>query len=78
MDPLVSLYYYAPVCAVMNAFVAVVTEMGTFQMGDVWRVGIFVLLANASVAFLLNISSVLLVRLSLLTSDPENPQFHSH
>ncbi|KAG0649005.1 putative sugar phosphate phosphate translocator [Hyphodiscus hymeniophilus] len=61
MDPLVSLYYYAPVCAVMNGIVAVVTEMGTFNMDDVWRVGVFVLLANAGVAFLLNISSVFLI-----------------
>lgn len=61
MDPLVSLYYYAPVCAVMNAFVALVMEMGTFRMEDVWRVGVFVLLANAGVAFLLNVASVFLV-----------------
>jgi hypothetical protein len=61
MDPLVSLYYYAPVCAIMNGFVAVVMEMGTFKMEDVWRVGVFVLLANAGVAFLLNVASVFLV-----------------
>jgi len=61
MDPLVSLYYYAPVCAVMNAIVALVMEMGTFKMEDIWRVGAFVLLANAGVAFLLNVSSVFLV-----------------
>jgi hypothetical protein len=41
MDPLLSLYYYAPVCAVMNAFVALVMEASTFQMQDVWRVGKF-------------------------------------
>lgn len=62
MDPLVSLYYYAPVCAVMNGFVAVVMEMGTFKMDDVWMVGVFVLFLNAAVAFLLNVSSVFLVR----------------
>lgn len=62
MDPLVSLYYYAPVCAVMNALVAVVMEMGSFQMADVSRVGVVVLLLNAGLAFLLNVSSVFLVR----------------
>lgn len=62
MDPLVSLYYYAPVCAVMNGLVAAVTEMGEFQLVDVWNVGVFTLLANAGVAFLLNVASVFLVR----------------
>jgi hypothetical protein len=61
MDPLVSLYYYAPVCAVMNGLVAMVMEMGTFRLEDVWRCGVFVLLANAGVAFLLNVASVFLV-----------------
>jgi hypothetical protein len=66
MDPLVSLYYYAPVCAVMNWIVAMVTEMGTFQLEDVWRCGVFVLLANAGVAFCLNVASVFLVWPSLI------------
>lgn len=61
MDPLVSLYYYAPVCAVMNGIVALVMEMGTFQLVDVWNVGVFTLLANAGVAFLLNVASVFLI-----------------
>jgi hypothetical protein len=61
MDPLVSLYYYAPVCAVMNFIVAAATELSSFQIADVWRVGVFVLLLNAAVAFLLNVASVFLV-----------------
>lgn len=68
MDPLVSLYYYAPVCAIMNGLVAIVMEMGTFQLVDVWNVGVLTLLANAGVAFLLNVASVFLVRLSFLSS----------
>ena len=64
MDPLVSLYYYAPVCAVMNFLVAAATEISSFQMADVWRVGVFVLLLNAAVAFLLNVASVFLVSAS--------------
>lgn len=62
MDPLVSLYYYAPVCAVMNAVVSVFTELPTFHLDDIYRVGIITLIANAMVAFLLNVSLVFLVR----------------
>ena len=62
MDPLVSLYYYAPVCAVMNFLVAAVTELSSFQTADISRVGGFTLLLNAAVAFMLNVSSVFLVR----------------
>lgn len=61
MDPLVSLYYYAPVCAVMNFLVAVAMEFSSFQLADVWRAGVFTLLLNAGVAFLLNVASVFLV-----------------
>jgi len=61
MDPLVSLYYYAPVCAVMNFLVAAAMELSSFQMADLWRVGIFTFLANAGVAFLLNVASVFLI-----------------
>lgn len=61
MDPLVSLYYYAPVCAVMNVFVALVVEMPTFKMADLVQLGPWVLIANASCAFLLNVASVFLV-----------------
>jgi len=64
MDPLVSLYYYAPVCALMNFMVAAANpqEIFAFQMADLWRAGPFVLLLNAAVAFCLNIASVFLVR----------------
>jgi hypothetical protein len=65
MDPLVSLYYYAPVCAVTNIVVAFVYEWSTFQVQDLINVGWPVLLANASVAFLLNIASVFLVSFSV-------------
>lgn len=63
MDPLVSLYYYAPVCAVMNALVSIFTELPTFRLEDIYRVGIITLIANAMIAFLLNVSLVFLVRL---------------
>ena len=61
MDPLVSLYYYAPVCAVMNAVVSSFTELPVIHLEDIYRVGIITLTANAMVAFLLNVSLVFLV-----------------
>ena len=61
MDPLVSLYYFAPVCAVMNGIVSLVFEVPSFSMQHVYNVGILTLLSNAMVAFLLNVSVVFLV-----------------
>jgi hypothetical protein len=61
MDPLVSLYYYAPICAVMNLFVAWAAEWQSFQWSDIAEAGTWMLLLNAVVAFFLNVSSVLLV-----------------
>lgn len=61
MDPLVSLYYYAPACAVINGAILLFTELPSMTMADIDRVGLFTLLANASVAFLLNVSVVFLV-----------------
>jgi drug/metabolite transporter (DMT)-like permease len=64
MDPLVSLYYYAPVCAIMNIFIAGAAEAPTFELGDIAKAGYGLLLLNAAVAFLLNVSSVFLVGFS--------------
>ncbi|KAI0123095.1 triose-phosphate transporter [Xylariales sp. AK1849] len=61
MDPLVSLYFYAPVCAVMNLFVAWAAEWPIFQWSDIARTGFWMLFLNALIAFLLNVSSVLLI-----------------
>ena len=61
MDPLVGLYYFAPVCAVMNVMVAWSSELWRFQWADAAQTGWLVLLANAMVAFMLNIASVFLV-----------------
>ncbi|KAK7567773.1 hypothetical protein IWX91DRAFT_333218 [Phyllosticta citricarpa] len=61
MDPLVSLYYYAPACAIMNGVVCLFSELPRMTMADIWGVGAFTLLANALVAFLLNVSVVFLV-----------------
>ncbi|KAF2495389.1 TPT-domain-containing protein [Lophium mytilinum] len=61
MDPLVSLYYYAPACALMNGFVCLIMEAPRLTMADIQMVGGFVLFANALVAFLLNVSVVFLI-----------------
>ena len=62
MDPLVSLYYFAPACAAMNGLVCLVWEIPKMSTADLWNVGLLTLLANAVIAFLLNVSVVLLVR----------------
>lgn len=61
MDPLVSLYYFAPVCAIMNFCVAAVVEFPKITLAEVFNLGLFTLLANAVVAFALNVSVVFLV-----------------
>ncbi|KAG6035377.1 hypothetical protein E4U41_006101 [Claviceps citrina] len=61
MDPLVGLYYFAPVCAAMNLLVAVPSELPKFTWTAVSNVGFGMLLLNASIAFLLNVTSVFLI-----------------
>ncbi|KAL5385489.1 hypothetical protein PMIN06_009853 [Paraphaeosphaeria minitans] len=61
MDPLVSLYYYAPACAVMNGIICLFTELPVLTMDDINRVGGFTLFVNAAIAFMLNVSVVFLV-----------------
>lgn len=62
MDPLVSLHYYAPVCAVINACIIPFTD-GLEPLWNLHRVGILVLFTNAGIAFALNVR---LFRLSSL------------
>lgn len=62
MDALVSLYYFAPVCAVMIGAVSAMTELPRLRMEDIQEAGIGLLLANAIIAFLLNVAGVILVR----------------
>ncbi|KZV98117.1 TPT-domain-containing protein [Exidia glandulosa HHB12029] len=62
MDPLVSMHYYAPVCAVLNLIVLIFTEgldpfLALPALGP-WPV---ILLSNALVAFGLNIAAVFLI-----------------
>ncbi|KAG2168020.1 hypothetical protein VTO58DRAFT_104053 [Aureobasidium pullulans] len=61
MDPLVSLYYFAPACTIMNGVVALLVEVPSMSWADFDRVGYFTLLLNAMVAFGLNVSVVFLI-----------------
>ncbi|RMD39529.1 hypothetical protein DV735_g5594, partial [Chaetothyriales sp. CBS 134920] len=61
MDPLVSLYYFAPVCGLMNGVTALFMEVPSMTLDHIYNVGLFTLLANAMVAFLLNVSVVFLI-----------------
>ncbi|EMR63254.1 hypothetical protein MGN70_012385 [Eutypa lata] len=61
MDPLVSLYYFAPVCAVMNGLVALFWEIPKVSMTEVYNVGLFTFFLNGLCAFGLNISVVFLI-----------------
>jgi hypothetical protein len=61
MDPLVSLYYFAPVCAAMNGMITLFLEVPHISMQEVYGIGAPILIANTLVAFLLNVSAVFLV-----------------
>lgn len=60
MDPLVSLHYYAPVCALINLLVIPFTE-GLAPFYELMNLGPLILLSNAAVAFFLNVAAVFLV-----------------
>lgn len=61
MDPLVSLYYYAPVCATLNALLVPIFEgWAPFEL-VLERVGPVILFINCNVALLLNVSVVYLI-----------------
>lgn len=61
MDPLVSFYYFAPVCAVMNGVIALIFEFPKVQLADFARVGYGTLLINGLIAFGLNLCLVALI-----------------
>ncbi|KAI5286450.1 hypothetical protein KEM54_006780 [Ascosphaera aggregata] len=61
LDPLVSLYYFAPICAILNGLVAMVVEMPDMSFEHFQKVGAATLLLNAVVAFLLNVTVVFLI-----------------
>ncbi|GJD01923.1 triose-phosphate transporter [Colletotrichum higginsianum] len=61
MDPLVSVYYFAPICAAMNLAVALIWEIPKVTMDQVYNVGLFTFFLNGLCAFLLNVSVVFLI-----------------
>jgi hypothetical protein len=65
MDPLVSLYYFAPACAVMTSLVAWQTEYASFEWSSIAQAGWTVLTLSAVMGFMLNVSIFLLVRFYL-------------
>lgn len=67
MDPLVSLYYFAPVCAAMNFVMYVIFEGSSLGLSHIAHVGLLTLLGNAMVAFCLNVSVVFLVSIGFRT-----------
>ncbi|ORX38639.1 triose-phosphate transporter family-domain-containing protein [Kockovaella imperatae] len=60
MDPIVSLHYFAPVCAAINLLIIPFTE-GMEPFYALHRVGILVLFTNAGIAFALNVAAVFLI-----------------
>lgn len=61
MDPLVLLYYLAPVCATLNFVLFLVFESKYLFIADIMRVGSTIFISNALIAFALNASLVFLV-----------------
>ncbi|ETS86192.1 hypothetical protein PFICI_00020 [Pestalotiopsis fici W106-1] len=61
MDPLVGLYYYAPISAVINLVVAWETEWESFHWSAVGRAGVAMLALNMFSAFFLNVASMMVV-----------------
>jgi len=61
MEPLVSLFYFAPVCALMNFVVALFWEIPSLQWSEVQAVGFPIFLLNGCAAWALNCSVVFLV-----------------
>ncbi|KAI0876040.1 triose-phosphate transporter family-domain-containing protein [Hypoxylon argillaceum] len=61
MDPLVGLYYYAPISAATNLFIAWATEWPSFHGSAVAQVGVTMLALNAFIAFFLNVASMMVI-----------------
>jgi hypothetical protein len=61
VDPIVGLYYYAPVVAIFNLIIAYLIEYPYFNMADLYRVGLLPFFLNATIAFTVSFSSMVLV-----------------
>ncbi|GJN66184.1 hypothetical protein PLICBS_000200 [Purpureocillium lilacinum] len=73
MDPLVGLYYFGPACAIMTLAAALFIEVPRFRMSHLIDAGVGMLVLNAAVAFLLNVTTVYLVRNGRLYLLPRAP-----
>ncbi|KAH7139832.1 DUF250 domain membrane protein [Dactylonectria estremocensis] len=62
MDPLVGLYYYAPVCAGLNFVVAFVLEVPSFSFQHMTQSVWLMLFASSAVALLLNLTLMSLIK----------------
>jgi len=61
MDPLVSLYYFAPACAIMNGSLSLIVEGPSITWQHIHNVGYMTFFLSAFVAFTLNVITVLVV-----------------
>ncbi|SCZ88513.1 BZ3500_MvSof-1268-A1-R1_Chr2-1g04459 [Microbotryum saponariae] len=61
LDPLTSLYYFAPVCLVINSIILLPVEGFSVFSDAIEKVGIPMLLGNACMTFALNLTSVWLI-----------------
>ncbi|KAJ3143798.1 hypothetical protein HK101_003069 [Irineochytrium annulatum] len=61
MDPLTSVYFFAPVCAAMNFIMCCLFERAAFDLEEIAKVGFATLFFNACVAFALNVAVVFLI-----------------
>ncbi|SCV72004.1 BQ2448_4698 [Microbotryum intermedium] len=61
LNPLTSLYYFAPVCLVINSIILLPVEGFSVVSDAIEKVGIPMLLGNACMTFALNLSSVWLI-----------------
>lgn len=63
MDPLVSLYYYAPVCTVCNFIMYLMFEARDLSGLELAKIGFGILLLNGMAAFALNVAVLFVVSL---------------
>lgn len=61
MNPLLSLYHFAPICAAFCLLFALIFEGSSFSLDQVFNTGLWTLLCNGVLAFLFNVSSVFLI-----------------
>lgn len=66
MDPLVSLYYFAPCSAAMIALMGILGEWRSIRWEDLREVEWWIWAANGIIAMGLNVAGVFLVRVMLL------------